>query len=134
MHICQKYKKFSSFTHFCRVSKSAAIYALYPESFCMTNLAIRKVFAFSDSAVYGRVCANTRCRYANTQIQTRSQRHSDAVHICPKTNQGKPSKKKSRFYGHFPYPIMTTSTTSLRSLSVFKSFQANYIRFSDLFF
>ena len=51
MHICQKYKKFSSFTHFCRVSKSAAIYALYPESFCMKNLAIRKVFAFSDSGV-----------------------------------------------------------------------------------
>ena len=25
------------------------IYALYPESFCEKNLAIRKVFAFSDS-------------------------------------------------------------------------------------
>ena len=30
--------------------KIDAIYALYPESFCDKNLAIRKVFAFSDSA------------------------------------------------------------------------------------
>ena len=29
--------------------KIDAIYALYPESFCDKNLAIRKVFAFSDS-------------------------------------------------------------------------------------
>ena len=29
--------------------KIDAIYALYPESFCDPNLAIRKVFAFSDS-------------------------------------------------------------------------------------
>ena len=31
-------------------SKIDAIYALYPESFCDKNLAVRKVFAFSDSA------------------------------------------------------------------------------------
>ena len=31
--------------------KIDAIYALYPESFCDKNLAIRKVFAFCDSAV-----------------------------------------------------------------------------------
>ena len=30
--------------------KVDAIYALYPESFCDKNLAIRKVFAFCDSA------------------------------------------------------------------------------------
>ena len=30
-------------------SKIDAIYALYPESFCDKNLAIRKVFAFCDS-------------------------------------------------------------------------------------
>ena len=30
--------------------KIDAIYALYPESFCYKNLAIRKVFAFCDSA------------------------------------------------------------------------------------
>ena len=30
--------------------KIGAIYALYPESFCNKNLAIRKVFAFCDSA------------------------------------------------------------------------------------
>ena len=29
--------------------KIDALYALYPESFCGKNLAIRKVFAFSDS-------------------------------------------------------------------------------------
>ena len=31
--------------------KIGAIYALYPESFCDKNLAIRKVFAFCDSEV-----------------------------------------------------------------------------------
>ena len=30
--------------------KMDVIYALYPESFCDKNLAIRKVFAFCDSA------------------------------------------------------------------------------------
>ena len=30
-------------------SKIDAIYALYPESFCDKNLAVRKVFAFCDS-------------------------------------------------------------------------------------
>ena len=41
-------------THFLHVLvanlKIDAIYAFYPESFCDNNLAIRKVFAFSDSA------------------------------------------------------------------------------------
>ena len=55
MHICQKYMTFSSFTHFCRESKSVAIYALYPESFCVKFFAIRKVFAFSDSANHGSI-------------------------------------------------------------------------------
>ena len=32
--------------------KIDAIYALYPESFCDKNLAIRKVFAFSDSGCH----------------------------------------------------------------------------------
>ena len=32
--------------------KIDAIYALYPESFCDKNLAIRKVFAFCDSACH----------------------------------------------------------------------------------
>ena len=30
-------------------SKIDAIYSFYPESFCDKNLAVRKVFAFSDS-------------------------------------------------------------------------------------
>ena len=34
--------------------KIEAIYALYPESFCDENLAIRKVFAFSNSAPRGK--------------------------------------------------------------------------------
>ena len=34
----------------CREIIDVAIYAVYPESFCSENLAIRKVFAFSDSA------------------------------------------------------------------------------------
>ena len=37
------------FTRICREIVGVAIYALYPESFCGVNLAIRKVFAFSDS-------------------------------------------------------------------------------------
>ena len=37
------------FTRICRKIVDVAIYALYPESFCGENLAIRKVFAFSDS-------------------------------------------------------------------------------------
>ena len=34
------------FTRICREIVDVAIYALYPESFCGGNLAIRKVFAF----------------------------------------------------------------------------------------
>ena len=40
------------FTRICREIVDVAIYALYPESFCGVNLAIRKVFAFSDSGVH----------------------------------------------------------------------------------
>ena len=36
--------------------KIDAIYALYPEGFCDKNLAIGKVFAFSDSGQNGRTC------------------------------------------------------------------------------
>ena len=43
--------KFTSFKHFCREIKDVPIYALYPESFCVKNLATRKVFAFSDSGL-----------------------------------------------------------------------------------
>ena len=39
------------FTRICREIVDVAIYALYPESFCGVNLAIRKVFAFSDSGL-----------------------------------------------------------------------------------
>ena len=45
--------KLTSFTHICRKIKDVLIYALDPESFCVKNLATRKVFAFSDSAVAG---------------------------------------------------------------------------------
>ena len=38
------------FTHICREFIDVAIYALYPESFCVKNPAVRKVFVFSDSA------------------------------------------------------------------------------------
>ena len=42
--------------------KIGAIYALYPESFCDKNLAIRKVFAFcdSDDMVYGTLYTPSR--------------------------------------------------------------------------
>ena len=39
------------FKRICRKIADVAIYAHYPESFCSRNLAIWKVFAFSDSAV-----------------------------------------------------------------------------------
>ena len=39
------------FTRICHEIVKVAIYALYPESFCGVNLAIRKVLAFSDSGV-----------------------------------------------------------------------------------
>ena len=38
--------------HICREIGDVEIYALYPERFCSENLAIRKVFAFSDSVSY----------------------------------------------------------------------------------
>ena len=38
-------------------------------------------------SIFGCVCANTQRQYANTQIQTRSQRHYDPVHFCPKTKR-----------------------------------------------
>ena len=37
------------FTRICREFENDAIYGFNPESFCDKNLAIRKVFAFSDS-------------------------------------------------------------------------------------
>ena len=47
----QNFVKKFRFTRLCREIVNVANYALYPESFCDENLAIRKVFAFSDSAV-----------------------------------------------------------------------------------
>ena len=38
--------KFTSFTHTCRKIKDVLIYVLYLKSFCVKNLATRKVFAF----------------------------------------------------------------------------------------
>ena len=40
--------------------KIDAIYALHPESFCNKNLAIRKVFAFCDSACITCICVSIR--------------------------------------------------------------------------
>ena len=41
--------KHTFYRYLLRIWKNDAIYAYYPESFCDNNLAIRKVFAFSDS-------------------------------------------------------------------------------------
>ena len=46
-------------------------------------------------SVFGHVCAKTGRKYANTQIQTWSQRHPDAVHFCSKTNMKWKSNKFS---------------------------------------
>ena len=47
---CLSILKILVFTRICREIVNVAIYALYPESFCGKDLAIRKVFTFSDSA------------------------------------------------------------------------------------
>ena len=43
----------SDFTHICRECVDVVIYALFPESFCAKNLAVRKVFVVSDSGPSG---------------------------------------------------------------------------------
>ena len=45
----------SNFVHICCKIKNVAIYTLYPEKFSVKNLAIRKVFAFSDSDLNQRL-------------------------------------------------------------------------------
>ena len=54
--------------------KIVAIYALYPESFCDKNLAVRKVFAFSDSAEHmclpKTICYLFRCCEETSVIQS----------------------------------------------------------------
>ena len=45
------------FSRICRENVDVVIYALYPENFCGENLAILKVFAFSDSVVMVMVMA-----------------------------------------------------------------------------
>ena len=56
-------------THFLRVFvanlKNDAIYGFYPESFCDKNLAIRKVFAFSDSDV--RILKTSLCDHIDDE-------------------------------------------------------------------
>ena len=46
---CQHFEENFRFTRICCEIVDVAIYALYPESFCGVNLAIRKVFAFSET-------------------------------------------------------------------------------------
>ena len=46
-----KFLTILDFTHICREFSDVAIFALYPESFCVKNPATRKVFAFSDSVL-----------------------------------------------------------------------------------
>ena len=48
--------KISTFSCICCEIKNVAIYALHRESCCLKNLAIQKVFDFSDSEVLPQVC------------------------------------------------------------------------------
>ena len=48
-HSCNFCLTILDLTHICREFANIAIYARYPERFCVNNLAVRKVFAFSDS-------------------------------------------------------------------------------------
>ena len=78
--LCTKSYK-TSFMRICREFEIDTIYVLYPESFCDKNLAIRKVFAFSDSD------------YAATELTPRSTSHFDSVCIfC--TNYGRKAWSK----------------------------------------
>ena len=45
----------SYFVHICWKITNVAIHTLYPEKFSVKNLAIRKVFAFSDSDLNQRL-------------------------------------------------------------------------------
>ena len=47
--------------------KIDALYGLYPESFCGKNLAIRKVFAFCDSAHIGELFTGFRYVHYSSQ-------------------------------------------------------------------
>ena len=73
-------------THFLRVFvanlKNDAIYGFNPESFCDKNLAIRKVFAFSDSelAIYVRNCHDTVTLAKNPLCLLCSLRHIAYMH------------------------------------------------------
>ena len=73
--------------------KIDAIYALYPESFCDKNLAIRKVFAFCDSVhvdglSHANPCIKYQCRLKNvTSPHQHSSHHQDHVY-----GRGKPEK------------------------------------------
>ena len=72
-------------------------------------------------SVFGHVCAKTGRKYANTQIQTRSQRHPDAVHFCSKTNMKWKSNKFSicDLHSHsrrdqWKYVVVLIANTPLR--------------------
>ena len=53
--------------------KIGAIYALYPESFCDPNLALRKVFAFSDSDAEDAVVLDLRVQTLDATILNESE-------------------------------------------------------------
>ena len=68
--------------------KNDAIYGFYPESFCDKNLAIRKVFAFSDSAEHTNARSRNRSQHS---VDTRTKM---VTHKCER-EIGKPQKQSS---------------------------------------
>ena len=72
------------FTRICREIVDVAIYALYPESFFGENLAIRKVFAFSDSGLLARKVMFLQADWMNaqTRLSTFTLRAVIISHIC----------------------------------------------------
>ena len=64
-----KFLTILDFMHNCREFVDVAIYALCPESFCVKNLAVRKVFVFSDSGYLYLIFLDVQTEIAATELQ-----------------------------------------------------------------
>ena len=62
--------------------KIDAIYALYPESLSDKYLAVRKVFAFSDSGPWFHVLHNSKSLFYRLCCKTQRMEIQKELHIC----------------------------------------------------
>ena len=66
----------------CAIVSSSLSFCL---SFCLFPIFCSICSQMCMESAFGHVCTNTGRMYANTQIQTQPQRHSDPILFCPKT-------------------------------------------------